>query len=95
VSTTSITTADELLALPTGMGQRYELVAGELRVMSPSGWAHGKVVAKLHNRLGYFIEQHDLGIVFGAETGFRLASDPDTVRAPAFAFISKVNLPKE
>ncbi|HJQ79620.1 MAG TPA: Uma2 family endonuclease [Lacipirellulaceae bacterium] len=94
MSTTSITTADELLALPTGMGQRYELVAGELRVMSPSGWAHGKVVAKLHNRLGYFIEQHDLGIVFGAETGFRLASDPDTVRAPDFAFIRKENIPK-
>jgi Uma2 family endonuclease len=95
MSTTSLVSADDLLAMPTGMGKRYELVAGELRVMSPSGWAHGKVIAKLHNRLGYFIEQHDLGIVFGAETGFRLAIDPDTVRAPDFAFIAKENLPKE
>ena len=94
MSTTSLTTADELLSLPTGLGQRYELVAGQLRVMSPSGWAHGKVVGKLHNRLGYFIEQHDLGIVFGAETGFRLASDPDTVRAPDFAFVAKQKIPE-
>jgi Uma2 family endonuclease len=31
--------------------------------------------------------------MFGAETGFRLARDPDTVRAPDVAFIAKMNLP--
>jgi Uma2 family endonuclease len=49
----------------------------------------------LHNRLGHFIEKHDLGLVFGAETGFLIARDPDTVRAPDFAFIAKPNLPKD
>lgn len=93
MSTVALVTADELLVMPTNSGKRYELVAGELRVMSPSGWSHGKIVGKLHNRLGYFIEKHDLGIIFGAETGFRLASDPDTVRAPDFAYIAKANLP--
>lgn len=93
MSTATLFTADELLALPTGMGKRYELISGELREMSPSGWPHGKVVGKLHNRLGHFIEQHDLGIVFGAETGFRLTTNPDTVRAPDFAFISKEHVP--
>jgi hypothetical protein len=34
MSTTACVTADELLALPTGMGKRYELIAGELRVYS-------------------------------------------------------------
>jgi Uma2 family endonuclease len=36
-----------------------------------------------------------LGIIFGAETGFRLASDPDTVRAPDVAFVAKRNVPKD
>jgi Uma2 family endonuclease len=93
MSTTGLITADQLLAMPSGMGERYELVAGELRVMSPSGWRHGKVVARLAARLNGHVEQHDLGVVFGAETGFRLASSPDTVRAPDVSFIAKRNLP--
>lgn len=95
MSTTSLVTADELLALPTGMGKRYELVLGEIRVMSPTGWQHGNVVSNLHEILAWFVKQHDLGMMFGAETGFRLARDPDTVRAPDIAFIAKQSLPAE
>jgi Uma2 family endonuclease len=94
MSTTTSMTAAELLALPTGMGKRYELVAGELRVMSPSGWRHGMIVDNLEVLLGSFIRQHGLGRGFGAETGFLLKRDPDTVRAPDYAFIAKQNLPK-
>lgn len=93
MSTTSQVTAADLLALPTGMGQRHELVLGELRVMSPSGWRHGNVVSNLHGLLAPFVRQHNLGMMFGAETGFRLARNPDTVRAPDCAFISKQHLP--
>jgi Uma2 family endonuclease len=94
MSATALVTANDLLAMPTGMGKRYELVAGELRVMSPSGWRHGKVTGRLHTRLGSFVEEHDLGVVFGAETGFRLAHDPDTVRAPDISFVSNERLPE-
>ena len=93
MSTTALVTADELLAMPTGMGKRYELVAGELRVMSPSGWRHGNVISNLHAKLALFVQQHDLGIMFGAETGFRLARDPDTVRAPDIAFVANEHVP--
>jgi Uma2 family endonuclease len=95
MSTTTIMTADELLELPSGMGKRYELVAGELRTMSPSGWQHGLVVGNMHTLLGQFIRQRKLGLFFGAETGFRLARNPDTVRAPDFAFIKKSNVPAQ
>lgn len=94
MSTTTAFTADQLLALPTGMGKRYELVAGELRVMSPAGWRHGAVVENIQYILGAFIRQHRLGRGFGAETGFLLKRNPDTVRAPDFAFIAKKTFPK-
>jgi Uma2 family endonuclease len=93
MSITTLVTADELLTLPTGMGKRYELVAGELRVMSPAGWEHGEVVYNLQAILGHFIREHGLGSGFGAETGFLLRRNPDTVRAPDFAFIAKGNRP--
>jgi Uma2 family endonuclease len=95
MSAIALITADQLLALPTGMGQRYELVAGELRVMSPSGWRHGQIVDNLHALLSSFIRANRLGRGFGAETGFRIARNPDTVRAPDFAFISNDRLPAE
>src|SRR5690606_28195581 len=94
-STTTLVTADELLAMPTGMGKRCELVEGELREKSPAGWRHGKVTVRLTSRLDAHVEANDLGVVFGAETGFRLASDPDTVRAPDISFISKQKLPEQ
>jgi Uma2 family endonuclease len=93
MSTVSLVTADEVLALPSGMGKRYELVAGELRIMSPGGWRHGNVISNLHGKLFNHVSQHQLGMMFGAETGFRLATDPDTVRAPDIAFIAQANIP--
>jgi Uma2 family endonuclease len=81
-------TADELLRLSDD-GYRYELIEGELRKMSPPGYEHGIVGQSLAWRLAAFVHQHDLGQVSAAETGFVLGRDPDTVRAPDVAFVSK------
>ena len=35
------------------------------------------------------VRAHNLGVVCAAETGFKLASNPDTVRAPDVAFIRR------
>ena len=95
MSTTTQLTANDLLGLPTGMGKRYELVMGELHEMSPSGWRHGLLVDAISILLGSYIRERELGWCFGAETGFLIARNPDTVRAPDFAFIAKEHLPKE
>jgi Uma2 family endonuclease len=86
-------TANELFEMPHG-GFRYELVKGELRKMPPSGSEHAAIIGRLTMRLGQCVEANDLGLYFGAEGGFKLSSDPDTVRAPDLAFISKERVPE-
>jgi Uma2 family endonuclease len=74
-------------------GSRYELVRGELRKMTPAGWRQGEVGGVLYALLGPHVLQGRLGKIFLAETGFLLARDPDTVRAPDIAFIRSDHLP--
>src|SRR5512145_1455571 len=86
-----VTTAEELLRLTSGTW-RYELVRGELRTMTPSGHVHRRVAALVAARLVSFVEEHVLGVVYGAETGFILSRTPDTVRAPDAAFVTRARL---
>lgn len=79
-------TAEQLLQMPDD-GYRYELVEGELRRMSPASHQHGRMILNLSAPLHQYVRAHRLGAVYAAETGFQIASDPDTVRAPAVAFV--------
>jgi Uma2 family endonuclease len=92
-TTSTLVTADELFKLPDD-GFRYELVRGEIRRMPPAGSEHGAVIMHLGGPLYQFVKGHDLGVVFGAETGFKIASDPDTVRAPDLAFVRRERIPE-
>jgi Uma2 family endonuclease len=87
-----IRTAEELFCLPDD-GFRYELVAGELIQRTPSGAQHGDFSSFMAHRLRAFVDPRGLGRVSGAETGFILRRDPDTVRAPDAAFIRKERVP--
>jgi Uma2 family endonuclease len=87
-TTEKLVTAEELLELPRGKF-RYELIKGELRQMSPAGYHHGKIVMRLSSALFQHADDNDLGDVCTAETGFLLTTNPDTVRAPDIAFVSK------
>jgi Uma2 family endonuclease len=86
-------TSAELLAMPDD-GYRYELVKGELIKMAPAGYEHGVRTIALTTPLDTHVKAHGLGVVCAAETGFILRQDPDTVRAPDIAFISRERVEK-
>lgn len=80
--------ADELLRMPAD-GFRYELVRGEIRKMTPAGGRHGVVAMGIGAGLDRHVRANQLGVVCGAETGFRISTNPDTVRAPDVAFVRR------
>jgi Uma2 family endonuclease len=85
-------TADDLFRLPDD-GLRHELVRGELRTMAPTGGGHGDQTSVFDGSLGMYVRSHRLGRVLTGEPGFRLTTDPDTVRAPDVAFIRRDRVP--
>lgn len=90
-TTLHIVTAEELLRMPDDVC-RYELIEGELHQIAPPGSGHGYIVSNLAWRLAQHVHAKDLGAVLSAETGFLISRDPDTVRAPDVAFVSKEQL---
>jgi Uma2 family endonuclease len=85
-------TADELLRLPDD-GMRHELVRGELRTMPPAGSDHGEHTSIFDGSLGPFVRANKLGRVVAGDPGFRLTTNPDTVRAPDVAFLRRDKVP--
>ncbi len=90
-------TADDLLALPDDTWQ-YELIAGRLVRMPPTGMEHNDVTSTLYVPLHIFVIGRELGLVTLPDAGFRVTQpgEEDTVLSPDIAFISAarlVNLP--
>jgi Uma2 family endonuclease len=85
-------TAEDLLSLPSDA--RYELIRGELIDMPPPpGGEHGSRTMSLTAFVSVYVISHGLGECFAAETGFKIAADPDTVMAPDWAFVSNGRIP--
>ena len=91
MSDTRLVTAEELERFPDD-DYRYELVEGRLIRMSPVNFDHGRVVMRLGFLLSRHLEQHPVGVI-GTEIGFKLASNPDTVRGPDIAFLKNERVP--
>jgi len=92
MSTVQPITAEELLT--ARRDKLCELVRGELVMTTPAGFRRGRIACTVAGLLRAFVVSHDLGVVTGAETGFHIASDPDTVRAPDVAFVSHRRMPE-
>src|SRR5437879_10840226 len=88
----ALMTAEQLLQT-TIPDKRVELVRGVLVVRVPAGYRHGRASMNLAFLLSRYVKGTGAGQVVSGDTGFKLASDPDTVRAPDVAFISRERLP--
>ncbi|HZL33734.1 MAG TPA: Uma2 family endonuclease [Tepidisphaeraceae bacterium] len=86
-------TAEQLLEM--GDIGRCELIEGEIKMMAPAGAEHGRIIVRLTSRIDAHVTRHHLGAVYAAETGFTIARNPDTTRAPDIAFVRKDRLPRE
>ncbi len=82
----------EQLARTSVPGKVLELIRGHLVVREPPGTRHGAVAANLAFELGGFVRTERLGQVFAQDTGFKIAREPDTVRGPDVAFVSRERL---
>lgn len=85
-------TADELLHVRIP-DKRTELVRGALTVREPAGSRHGFVAMNIGAELVIHVKRTGAGRVYAAETGFTLATDPDTVRAADAAFVAEGRMP--
>lgn len=76
----------------------YELVRGDLIMMSPASPVQGRYAARLGSALQSYVEDHNLGEVYTAEPGFILQPETETepdpvVRAPDVAFVRTERIP--
>ncbi len=60
----------------------------------PAGLEHSYYEVKFSSALHHFLMKKRLGIAVGADAGFLIRRDPDTVLSPDAAFISNASLKK-
>ncbi len=89
----TLVTAEQLFDM--GEDSRKELVRGELRDVTPSGFEHGAIALEIGAIIRNYVRSKNLGIALAAETGFVLEREPDTVRAPDVSFVSASKLAGE
>jgi Uma2 family endonuclease len=85
-------TERDLLDIHVHEDRLYELVDGVL-VEKVMGYEEACLALLLGRLLGNFVEEHDLGLVAGADGGLRLM--PGLVRIPDISFISWRQLPNK
>jgi Uma2 family endonuclease len=74
---------------------RAELLRDEVILMSPTTSLHGIYTMRVSLPIAQFVEEHALGVVCGAETGFVIqhADGTESVLAPDMAFIAAERIP--
>jgi len=57
--------------------------------MPPAGHVHGEIALSIGSELRHYVRENRLGKSYAAETGFKLATNPDHVLAADAAFVRK------
>ena len=90
---TPLMTAEDLLK--PGMPERADLVRGVLVIHEPPGFRHGEITVRLTIALGTYVDLRHLGRVVAGDAGFKVQSNPDTVRGADVAFVSWNRMPQK
>ncbi|MGH7546537.1 MAG: Uma2 family endonuclease [Gemmatimonadota bacterium] len=88
---THVVTADELERMYVP-GKKVELVRGVLVVQELPSLRHSLVAGALYRSLAEFVEAGELGLVTPQDCGFKIQTEPDTVRGPDAAFVARERL---
>ena len=86
-------TAEEYGRLPAN-GRLTELVRGRIVELTRRFTAHGFYLNQIGFCLSSFVQQHELGRVFGGGAGMVTQRNPDSVRGPDVAFYSYDRIPR-
>ena len=87
-------TAEELLVMDRVPGKRYELIRGVLTEKDVgTGYPHAITLVRTTGPLFHYTEATDHGEVLAGEPGYRLESNPDTVRCPDIAWFAPGRIP--
>ena len=81
----TLMTADQFFEFCCRNEGRYELVDGRVVEMAPANEEHGEVASNINGAFHIYSRQNPVGRA-SVETGFRLRSNPDTVRGPDVSF---------
>ena len=87
-------TADELLVMKRVPGKRYELIRGVLTEKDvATGDPHAATVLRAGSVVLQYADATDYGDARAGEPGYKLESDPDTVRAPDISWFAPGRIP--
>src|SRR5437879_12921707 len=90
---TPLMTAEDLLK--PGVPERADLVRGVLGIPESPGFLPREITVRLTIALGTYVVTSHLGRVVAGDAGFKLQSDPGTVRGADIAFVSWERMPQE
>ena len=91
VATRPLTVAEFAVEHREGL---WELIDGEPVEMTPSSDRSSWIATEVAYYIRVYLQDNPIGRVFGADAGFILFADRDTVRAPDAAFVQFERLPE-
>ena len=88
---------EELLALPEGNGERFEMVHGAIVRKPMAGGSHDYFAYRLLLGLGPYVDEHNLGAITLSQAGYEitLPGEDPTVYIPDLAFVRAERVPQE
>jgi Uma2 family endonuclease len=91
MATAHLLTIDDLEQSPPD--GEWELIDGELVPVTPSSLRSTMIGLRIGRIVGNYVDAHDLGVMTGADGGYVLFPDRQTVRVPDVGFIRKDRVP--